>query len=159
GSASRTSALEVDEPAKSFPPAQVRFYESEVRPILKARCLKCHGDGPKIRGGFRFDSRAAVLRGGDLGPAVSLQSPGESRLLAAIRYEDLEMPPDGKLPAHEIDVLTRWIKSGLPWSDESQPTTGKPAPQSPANRSALAAARAGWSFRPVRRPTIPNIKD
>ena len=57
---------------KAFSPEQVNFFETQVRPILKARCLKCHGDGPKIKGGLRLDSREAVLRGGDLGPAVSL---------------------------------------------------------------------------------------
>src|SRR6516164_5525806 len=92
-------ADDAGEAARSFTPAQVRFYEVEVRPILKARCLKCHGDGPKVRAGFRLDSRAGVLRGGELGPAVSLSQPEQSRLLAAIRYEDLEMPPAGKLAA------------------------------------------------------------
>ena len=108
GEAARTSP--------AFNPEQVSFFETQVRPILKARCLKCHGEGPKVKGGLRLDSREAVLRGGDLGPAVSLSEPKESRLLQAIRYEELEMPPAGKLPAGEIDVLTRWVKEGLPWS-------------------------------------------
>src|SRR5260370_42077108 len=85
-----------DRPPAPFSSQQVRFYETEVRPILKTHCLKCHGEGPKIRAGFRLDSRAAVLRGGELGPAVSQGEPEESRLLQAIRYEDLEMPPAGK---------------------------------------------------------------
>ena len=41
-----------DLPAKRFTPAQVQFFETEVQPILKARCLKCHGEGPKVRGGL-----------------------------------------------------------------------------------------------------------
>ena len=94
--------------SKSFSAQQIRFFENEVRPILKARCLKCHGDGPKIKGGLRIDNREAVLRGGELGPAVSLSDPKESRLITAIRYEELEMPPSGKLPAGEIDILTQW---------------------------------------------------
>ena len=54
----------------TFTAEQVRFFEEKVRPILEARCLKCHGGGGKVKGGFRLDSREAVLKGGDLGPAV-----------------------------------------------------------------------------------------
>ena len=62
-------------------PAQAAFFETRVQPILKARCFKCHGGEAKVRGNFRVDSRAAVLRGGDLGPAITLDRPEESLLL------------------------------------------------------------------------------
>src|SRR5580700_5419954 len=75
--------------SKPFTAEQIRFYDTQVQPILKARCLKCHGGGPKVKANFRVDSREGLLRGGDLGPAVSLEAPGESRLLQAIRYEEL----------------------------------------------------------------------
>ena len=48
-----------DNPSKPFPAEAVRLYENEVRPILAKHCLKCHGEGPKIRGGFRLDTREA----------------------------------------------------------------------------------------------------
>jgi len=64
-----------------FDPAQAAFFETRVQPILKARCYKCHGGETKVRGNFRVDSRAAVLRGGDLGPAITLERPEESLLL------------------------------------------------------------------------------
>ena len=51
---------------------------------------------PKVRGNLRLDSREAVLRGGDQGPAVTLDQPDESLILQAIRYDGLEMPPVGK---------------------------------------------------------------
>ena len=65
--------------------------------------------------GFRLDSRSAVFKGGDLGPAILQNEPDQSRLLRAIRYEDddLEMPPAGKLPADEIAILTHWVKEGV----------------------------------------------
>ena len=154
-------AGDAEKPAKPFTPGQVRFYETEVRPILKAHCLKCHGEGPKIRGGFRLDSRAAVLRGGDLGPAVSLREPEQSRLLKAIRYEELEMPPAGKLPAREIDVLTRWVKDGLPWTAESKAAASVPptaAPPGEDSGAASAARRAGRFARSAARP-VPVVKN
>jgi len=147
---------------KPFTAEQVHFFETQVRPILKARCLKCHGDGPKIRAGFRLDSRAAVLKGGDLGPAVSTGEPDKSRLLQAIRYEDedLEMPPAGKLPADEIEILTRWVKEGLPWSSDSKPAaaSAEPARRSPTAHSTAHAPRDAWSLHPVSRPAVPVVR-
>jgi len=158
--ASPARAGDADKPVKPFTPGQVRFYETEVRPILKAHCLKCHGEGPKIRGGFRLDTRAAVLRGGDLGPAVSLTEPDQSRLLEAIRYEDLEMPPAGKLSVREIDILTRWVKDGLPWTADSKAAVSvPPIERLPAKTGAPRATREAWSFRPVRRPALPVVKN
>ena len=100
----------------TFTSDQLRLYESEVKPILTQHCLKCHGGSPKIRGGFRLDSREAILRGGDLGPAATPGDPSHSLLVKAINFDELEMPPAGKLPAREIEILTRWVKEGLPWS-------------------------------------------
>src|SRR5262249_43921843 len=120
-------------PAGGAPPADAAFFEQEVRPVLQANCLKCHGEG-KVRGGLRLTSRAAVLKGGDTGPAVDLKNPDASLLLKAIRHEgDLAMPPTGRLPAKELAILERWVKAGVPW-----PSSG-----------AAAAARDYWAYRPV----------
>src|SRR5262245_48627510 len=59
------------------------FFEKEVLPILKANCFECHG-GAKRRGGLSLASRKGLLAGGGLGPAVSLDKPGDSLLLKAI---------------------------------------------------------------------------
>ena len=79
-------ADEPERPAKPFTREQLQLYEAEVKPILTKHCLKCHGGGPKIRGGFRLDSREAVLRGGDLGPAALPGDPAQSLLVKAINY-------------------------------------------------------------------------
>jgi uncharacterized protein DUF1549/uncharacterized protein DUF1553/cytochrome c len=152
---------EPDRPNKPFTPEQIRLYEVEVKPILTRHCLKCHGSGPKIRGGFRLDSRQAVLRGGDLGPAALPGDPAQSLLIKAINYRELEMPPAGKLPARDIEVLTRWVKEGLPWVPDSQvtsaPTTDR-AKDAADTRPAKPAPGDGWSLRPVLRPAVPSVK-
>src|ERR1700730_15623680 len=92
--AARETAIGEDATAK--PPAsggnefsneQVAFFEKQVQPILKARCLKCHGAEEKIKGGLRLSGRAAVLKGGDQGAAVDLDKPAESLLIQAINYD------------------------------------------------------------------------
>src|SRR5690349_8783385 len=66
--------------AEEPPPEQVRFFETRVRPILATHCQKCHG-AKKQRGDLRLDSREAVLRGGDSGPAAVVGEPDRSLLL------------------------------------------------------------------------------
>ena len=107
----RASATEPD-------PAQVSFFEKEVRPVLAENCFKCHGEA-KQKGGLRLDSRAAMVQGGDSGPAVVPGELDESLLVEAVNYEGLEMPPGGKLGDAERAVLARWVEMGAPW-----PSTG-----------------------------------
>src|SRR5881296_2922197 len=79
------------------PPGDDRFFETRVRPVLAEHCQRCHGQ-KKQEGGLRLDGRAAVLKGGDSGPAAVPGKPKESRLLAAVHQTgELKMPPDKKL--------------------------------------------------------------
>lgn len=91
------------------------FFDTRVWPVLQKNCLLCHG-GAKIRGGLEITSRAALLRGGEHGPAVVPGDPGRSLLLRAILYQgDIRMPPRGKLDRRTIDDLAEWIRRGAPW--------------------------------------------
>src|SRR5256885_13341999 len=75
------------EPPKPFTPEALAFYEKDVLPVLKANCYKCHA-AAKLKANFSLKTRTAILKGGDLGPAVSLDKPDESHLLRAINYKD-----------------------------------------------------------------------
>lgn len=134
---------------------QAKFFETQVRPVLQAHCFSCHGGEKKIKGGLRLTSRELLLQGGDSGPAVSLQKPEESLLFQAIHYQNLKMPPRGKLPQAQIDLLTRWVKMGAPFAEgaASQPAArhGPPAVDD--------QARNFWAFRSVARPPVPSVKN
>ena len=111
---------------KTFSPQQVAFFEKQVLPILKENCFKCH-TATKPRGGLRLDSRAFLLKGGDLGPAVLFDKIDDSPLLKAIHYRDgLEMPPSGKLPAAKIEVLSPWLKMGAPYAPGKEVVVNRP---------------------------------
>src|SRR5271166_3945391 len=75
------------------------FFELRIRPVLAGTCLKCHGP-QKAGNGLRLDSREALLRGGDNGPAVIPGDPDGSLLIQAVRHADetLKMPPTKPLP-------------------------------------------------------------
>src|SRR5262249_24529595 len=99
------------------PPAagDVEFFEKKIRPILFDRCYRCHSNqSKKQKGGLHLDSRAALLKGGDSGPALVPGDLDKSLLIRAVRYqtEHLQMPPSGRLPAAEVAALEAWVRRG-----------------------------------------------
>ena len=80
------------------------FFETRVRPVLFENCFACHS-GRKQMGGLRLDSREAMRKGGENGPALAQGAPDQSPLIQVIRYDGkVKMPPTGKLKPEEIAV-------------------------------------------------------
>ncbi|HEX3999518.1 MAG TPA: PSD1 and planctomycete cytochrome C domain-containing protein [Pirellulales bacterium] len=144
-----------EHPADAKPvasPEAVRFFEAKVRPVLVDNCYKCHGD-TKQEDNLRLDSRAALLAGGDQGPAMVPGKPQESLLIQAVKHSaDLSMPPKKKLSGEEIDDLSRWVESGGYWPEEDK--TAAAPPRKPMQIT--AKDRAHWAFQSVRQPPIPS---
>ena len=107
------------EQAKSLPPPAghpVNF-SKEIKPIIEASCLKCHGRG-RDKGGLQMDSRETFLKGGDSGPAVVPGQSAESYLIELVSGLDPDgvMPKKGsKLKPEQIGALRAWIDQGLKW--------------------------------------------
>jgi hypothetical protein len=133
------------------------FFEKRVRPVLVARCFKCHGSDSKAKGGLRVDSRAALLRGGDRGPALHPGKPEESLLIRALHHDgEVKMPPRSKLPAREIADLTTWIKTGAAWPNDRSIIE---FPHTEGRVEFTPEQKAFWAFQPPRAPTIPRVQD
>ena len=131
-------------PGPPFPDEAIRFFESEIRPILQTRCAQCHGPATRTSG-FSVASRQDILEGGSRGESVSIDSPADSLLLAALRRAgELKMPPDGQLPSAKVAAVERWIRMGAPW------------PEASGDPTSLADGRH-WSFQPVSRPELPEV--
>ncbi len=126
--------------------AQMRFFESHVRPLLAEKCWNCHA-GSKRKGGLRLDSLDHVLDGGDSGAAIVAGAPDESLLIEAVQYE--QMPPSGPLSDSEIAVLVRWIEAGAYWPESD---TFAP-PSSPAFSQ---EDRSWWAIGPIANPAVPQ---
>jgi hypothetical protein len=137
-----------------FPPADVEFFEKEVRPLLAARCYQCHSaDAKRLEGGLRLDSRVLALKGGDSGAAFQPGSPAESLLVDAINYGDVyQMPPKSKLSAKEIDILTRWVKLGGPWGPEDI-GGGESAKEFDIDQRRASH----WAWSPLQSPKLPEV--
>ena len=133
---------------------QLEFFEKEVRPLLVEHCYECHsGKSKKLQAGLRVDSRNAMLKGGDSGPALIASKPEESSLIQAVRYDGFEMPPKGKLPSKEIEVLTKWVAMGAPWPTE-QPSADGP------DREAFDWQKRKaehWVWQSIQNPTRPTV--
>ena len=102
------------EPASAQSPEE--FFETRVRPVLAASCFECHGR--LRRGNLRLNSREAMLRGGDSGPAIIPGDPSGSLLIQTVRHEidGQEMPRDeDPLTPQQIEGLIEWISMDAPW--------------------------------------------
>jgi hypothetical protein len=136
---------------------QTEFFEARIRPILVQQCYDCHSAAAKeVKGGLLVDSRESIRAGGESGPAVVPGKVEHSLLIAAIKYEALEMPPQKKLPAEVIADFVRWVEMGAPDPRD------KPATPEAASAAAKAAQydqrRQWWSLQPVVYPPLPDIQ-
>ncbi len=128
-------------------PEDIAFFESKVRPILADKCYVCHGDKAQ-KGGVRLDSRAELLKDASSLKVVVPGNPETSALVHVLRYDGkIQMPPGGKLPQAQIDVLTDWVKRGAPWPASASPKAGFRPDQ-----------KSFWSFQPIRKQAAPAVK-
>ena len=129
--------------------ARQEHFERRIRPLLLARCTRCHG-AKQARGDLRLDTRKGLQRGGQSGPMIDPQQPQNSRLLRAVRRTGaLKMPPDvkRKLSAAEIADLEQWLADGATWSVAAVPEEPGLSPTD------------HWAFRPVERPRLPVVRE
>ena len=154
-----------------------RHFAVRVLPLLKRKCLGCHGGESKtLRGNFDVRSRVALLRGGESKTAALVPGkPEKSPLLSAIRWDGLEMPPkkNDRLSAEQVKWVRDWIQAGAPWPDEK--TIARYREQEyGAVRTAegiLISTSGGlsdewtyrrykpentWAFQPVSKPVVPD---
>lgn len=146
-------------PAAEFPDNSeaLEFFEKRVRPVLADKCLTCHED--LARGGLRLDSREALLKGGNLGPAIVPGDPEKSLLIQAVRHTHarVKMPMGGdKLREEEIRDLVAWVKMGAPWPEADSTASSK---QAGAEFVVTTEHRAHWAFQRCHDPAIPEVRD
>ncbi|GAB4457676.1 MAG: PSD1 and planctomycete cytochrome C domain-containing protein [Armatimonadaceae bacterium] len=148
-----TAALATpQEPQNTAKKDPAAFFDSKVAPILNKSCVPCHSGA---EGSARLDmtTREGILKGGVSGPAVVVGKPKKSLLIKAVHYEGRQMPPQGKLPKAQLDILTEWVAMGAPWGKETQAADTHHGPP-PVNDK----TKKFWSFQPVQRPAMPKVK-
>ncbi|MDB5313502.1 MAG: Planctomycete cytochrome [Gemmataceae bacterium] len=117
------------------PAAEKVDFARDVRPILSNACFKCHGPAVQ-KAKLRLDTRDGATKGGAVVPG----KPGESKLIERVCQpadEDGRMPPaeaGERLTPAQIETLKTWIGQGAEYAPH-------------------------WAFIPVRRPTVPEIRN
>ncbi len=116
----RLQAAEVEKPSTRRAAAN-KLFTLKVLPLLKGKCLGCHGeDAEDIQGGYDVRTRASLLKGGESEEAALIPGkPNESPLFQAVNWDELEMPPkeNDRLTPEQIVILRDWITAGAPWPD------------------------------------------
>lgn len=119
-------------------------YQRDIKPILTAKCIACHG-ALKQESSLRLDTAALAIQGGDSGPALIAGKPEESLILARVSAADAAelMPPEGegeKLKPEQFELLKAWIAQGAVAPEEVTP----------------ADPRSHWAYQIPVRPAVPQ---
>lgn len=141
-------------------PDQTEFFEKKIRPLIAAKCQKCHSADAQVAG-LDMSSAEGFARGGESGALINKDKPEESRLLKVIGYnESLKMPPSGKLKEDEIEAITTWVKMGAPWPGTTTvAATAKTWPKNSSVRSFTDDEKNWWAFQPIRDFAPPQVKN
>lgn len=118
--------------------AQRLRFNRDIRPVLTAQCIACHGpDAGQRKAGLRLDIREEALRTLESGNrAIVPGNPEASALIQRVESTDRDevMPPPKSHKALSTDqkqLLKQWIREG-------------------------AAYEPHWAFVPPVRPTLPE---
>lgn len=124
-------------------PSSGETFKSEVMPLLKRHCIKCHGVSKK-EAGLQLHSAVRIYQGGETGAVVIPNHPETSSLL--IRVQKNEMPPENPLTDFEKQILERWIADG--------------APGLPANEAEAESMRRDehWAFTRLQPAEPPHVE-
>lgn len=98
-------------------------FQRDVYPILESKCIACH-NVTVSEGNLILENHAAILKGGDSGPAVVAEKPEESLIFKlARRGEEPVMPPlpndrqAKELDSKQLGILRQWIIEGAKAGD------------------------------------------
>ncbi len=120
--------------------------DREILPLLKARCVKCHGP-IKPKGKLNLSNPRSMARGGSNGAAVVAGNLDESPLWDLVSSDEMPPKPEEALSSDEKAILRRWIEHGA----EGLPDVGTLA------RTAPGADH--WAFAAPNRPVPPPVQD
>jgi hypothetical protein len=113
-------------------------FNRDIRPILAAHCLRCHGPDPGARkADLRLDDEAGAHKDRGGYRAVVPGKPEESELFRRVTaHEEAGRMPPGKTPrpsAAEVALLRRWIEEGARYEKH-------------------------WAFLPPIQRAVPNVR-
>lgn len=140
-------------------------FDDHAKAVLRQRCAACHNPNKKS-GDLDVTNYTSLMMGGSSGSVIEPGDVSVSYLFSLITHEDEPvMPPDGRIPDAEIDVIRKWIEAGAPENAGSKVTIRKPAAMSvtadPLARPEMVADWPRLAMEPVqhtaRNPVVRSI--
>ena len=136
----QSQTLPDDEAHQRPIPTRPVDFDQEISPILTQFCIECHGPDKGAREAkLRLDRESSAKQPTTSGakPIVSGR-PSESELLRRIQSDDPNerMPPpdtNSHLTTNQIDLLTRWISEGAPYTGH-------------------------WAYQAFEKPPLPRVR-
>jgi mono/diheme cytochrome c family protein len=118
-------------------------YLTQVKPLLQAHCVKCHGASTQ-KAGLRLDTAAALQKGGGRGTALVAGQPDVSLLVQVVAGSHDEIPQmpykRGPLDSAQIALLRQWVLEGAAAPAEEKPSDDR-----------------HWAFLAPLRAPVPKI--
>jgi mono/diheme cytochrome c family protein len=149
----RFLAADDAKPAVPSEPAKSLTFETDILPIMQARCAKCHGS-EKLEAGFDVRRRFTMVKGGDSGSALTIGKPDESLVLERIEKNEMPPPDEGRLDNKQKALLRQWILSGAATAKDPE----EPLDETDTPSRISEDDRKFWSFQtPVRAP-VPAVQ-
>ncbi|NUQ86285.1 MAG: hypothetical protein HUU11_16390 [Anaerolineales bacterium] len=100
-------SLPADPPATVVPGVS---FSGDILPILKSRCVNCHG-GKKTEEGLDLTSYEALMAGSENGPVLSAGDADSSVLIQSLL--EGKMPKRGvKLTPEQVQLFVEWVEAG-----------------------------------------------
>ncbi|MEJ5240621.1 MAG: c-type cytochrome domain-containing protein [Anaerolineales bacterium] len=97
--------------ATATAPAGISFL-NDVLPILKSRCVNCHG-GERVEEGLLLRTYEELMAGSANGPVIVPGDPENSLLVQLIVNQ--KMPKRGpKLTPQQVEIIIEWVRQGAP---------------------------------------------
>lgn len=124
-------------------------FTRDVKPILDARCIECHGLD-KAKAGLRLDAREPAFAG-SYGGETKVIVPGDAARSVLVQRlvttnEDERMPAGAApLSPAQIDTLKRWIDEGATWPDDGA--------------AIVASANTHWAYAAPVEQSVPALRD
>jgi hypothetical protein len=132
------ASLAAREDGPESPVANVDFVR-DVKPILDARCIECHG-AAMHKGRLRLDQRSSASK--EIVPGKSAESELVKRVTST--DSDERMPKKGApLDAKQIETLRAWIDEGATW---------------PEVADSKEASATHWAYVPPKNAPIPALR-
>ncbi|MBT4692309.1 MAG: DUF1553 domain-containing protein [Planctomycetaceae bacterium] len=140
----------------SKPMEMATVFNKDILPILKARCISCHG-GPSPKAGLDLRTVTAILHGGKSGPAIRLDA-AETSLLYEVASSG-KMPPKGEsLTAAEQGKIRVWINENARNDLKIAVATSSIDATNVVETTAYNQVEyTYWSFTPPQRPAVPVV--